>query len=341
MASRIGLYRRFSGLKHLVWGCLLLLTAQVLSALPTRTLHGEVHVPLDAVAGALGMELRWTEAGRSVRLESRWTQLEFSKDQRTFTVNGTVVYLGRPVAAASGKLWIQERDYERTIQPILTPQVFSSPPGFRRIVIDPGHGGQDPGTMNPSLRLTEKHLALDLAKRLERIMREQGYEVLMTRSTDEFIELTDRSEQANRWNADFFVSLHFNAVTSGRVSGAETYAFTAQGDASSARSRETASDQKFYAANNQDVWNMLAAFYVQRELVSDLGTADRGVKRARFAMLRDLKCPGILIEGGFVTNDREGRNIGSAAYREKMATAIAEGLLTYQRTLQRLRSDNR
>lgn len=317
---------------------LLGLAATALIALPTRTLHGEAHVSLDDVAGGLGMKLRWAEPGRVVRLESQWTQLEFTKDQRTFELNGIVVYLGRPVAATAGKLWIQERDYERTIQPILTPQVFSAPPALRRIMIDPGHGGKDPGTMNSGLRLTEKHLALDLAKRLERLLKAQGYEVLLTRTTDEFIELTDRSAKANKWNADLFVSLHFNAVDAASVAGAETYAFTPQFDASSARSKETSSDQKFFPANNQDVWNVLAAFYVQRELISDLRTNDRGVKRARFLMLRDLDCPGILIEGGFVTNDREGRNIGSAAYRQKMAVSIAEGILTYQRTLQRLRN---
>lgn len=283
------------------------------------------------------METRWIEAGKTLRLESQWTKLEFSKGSRSIQLNGIQVFLGTPISSLDGSLWISERDYRRTIQPVLTPQVFSDPPKLYRIVIDAGHGGRDPGATNESLKLLEKSLTLDLAKRLGTILRDRGYEIIFTRSDDSFLELKERSALANRVDADLFISLHFNSARASSVSGAETYAYTPQHQPSTARSRLVAADGRFNPANNNDVWNMLAAFYVHRELANDLGTTDRGIKRARFAVLQGLKCPGLLIEGGFLSHPREGRNIGSAAYRQKIAVSIAEGVLAYQNTLNRIR----
>lgn len=313
--------------------------APLCMAIESRTIRGDAHYDLKDVAGALGMESRWTESEETLRLESQWTRMSFTRGSRSFELNGITVYLGHPIAFLGGTLWIPKLDYERTLQPILTPQVFSDPPKLYRIVIDAGHGGRDPGAMNESLKLFEKYLTLDLAERLGAILRDRGYEIIFTRSDDTFLELKERSTLANQVGADLFISLHFNAAGSSSVSGAETYVYTPRNQPSTARSRMVAADRRFNPANKNDVWNLLAAFHVQRELVTDLGTEDRGVKRARFAVLQHLECPGLLVEGGFLTHSREGRNIGSAAYRQKMAIAIAEGILTYQKTLNRIRAD--
>ncbi|HSH08874.1 MAG TPA: N-acetylmuramoyl-L-alanine amidase, partial [Oceanipulchritudo sp.] len=158
----------------------------------------------------------------------------------------------------------------------------------------------------------------------------------LTREQDVFISLEERGRQANRLKADLFVSLHFNALDNKSVSGVETYAFTPLNQPSSARSDLHSSDRETYAGQSDGPWSSLVAYYVQRSLVGALKSSDRGLKRARFTVLRDLEMPGLLVEGGFITSSTEGRNIGSAAYRDTMARAIVEGILVYKSTLDRL-----
>lgn len=321
----------------LIWWALsiFLLGPAGLGAAPTR-INGIDYVSLSEVAGNLGMERQWIKSGETLRLRSQWTTLDFTLHRRVCTLNDITLHLGWPVAAKGSDLYISELDYEKVLQPVLTPQAFTPVPKLFRIVIDPGHGGKDPGAQNTGLKLQEKSLALDVAKRLKTRLEAKGYEVRLTREDDRFLELEDRSKVANSAKADLFISIHFNAATD-TVRGLETYVFTAKDTPSTSRGSLGASDRQTAPANANDTWNMLLGYYVQRELVGDTGATDRGVKRARFTVLRDLRMPGILIEGGFVSNSTEGRQIGSAVYREKLAEAIADGVVTYQRTLNRLR----
>lgn len=135
----------------------------------------------------------------------------------------------------------------------------------------------------------------------------------------------------------FLLSLHFNAVDSTSVQGIETFVLTPPGQASTNAGKTTTSSTQVYPGNADETWSLLAGCRIQQELVNRTGGQDRGLKRARFAVLRDLECPGVLVEGGFVTHPREGRNLGSAAYRDKLADAIAQGILEYQKVLNRAR----
>lgn len=231
---------------------------------------------------------------------------------------------------------MNESDYRHQLQPILTPQLNGPTPGLRRIVVDAGHGGKDPGAENPSIGLREKALTLDLAKRVRRLLERRGFTVSLVREKDEFLSLQERGGIANRSGADLFLSLHFNASENRAVRGVETYAFTPPNQPSSARTKLHSSDRVSYPAQRNGDWSTLAAYYVQKSLADALPSEDRGLKRARFTVLRDLHMPGLLVEGGFLTHEREGRDIGSAAYRDRIAEAIVEGILVYQRTLQRL-----
>jgi len=299
-------------------------------------IKGVPHVSLQEVAGRLGMEARWIERDKVMQLESQWTRMSFEVHKRNIVLNGVNVYLGYPVVPSNGRFYVSETDYDHSIKPILTPQLNGPPPDLKHIVLDPGHGGKDPGAENNALGLREKNLTLDLAVRLAGKLQARGFRVTMTRQRDAFHALEARAEEANRLGAHLFVSLHFNASASGSVSGLETYAFTPHMQPSTARSSLHSSDKTVYPGNTMDPWNTLAAYYMQRSLMDSISAPDRGLKRARFTVLRDIRMPGILIEGGFVTNEREGRNIGSAAYREKLSTAIVDGILVYQKTLDRL-----
>jgi len=301
-------------------------------------INGIDYVRLNTVASRLGMTSSWIQQGKKQKLASDWTKMVFTIHKRDFTLNGTVIYLGNPIAAKDGYLYLSQLDYNKTLRPILLPQSDSSVPGqLKHIVLDPGHGGKDPGAQNTHLKLREKDLTLDLAKRLKKELEKLGYRVSLTRGRDVFIELGTRPILANNAGADLFISLHFNAASNAKVSGAETYAFTPRNHPSTSGSKLYASCKKNYPGNRFDTWNELVAYYVQRQLVHDLKTQDRGVKRARFAVLKGLKCPGILIEGGFISNTREGKNVGWSKYRDNMAKAIAGGISVYDKTITRIR----
>lgn len=329
-------FLQFSVIRHAAVPVLFLSLGLPLWGLSERTLHGRPYYSLKEVGSHLGMDSRWKTKEQELILSSQWTRIGLVRDERSIQINEVSVYLGWPLAYYGKELWISKVDFEQVIRPILTPQVFPDVPRLKRIIIDAGHGGKDPGAINTELKLREKYLAVDLAKRLQAGLEKNGYQVVLTRSEDVFIGLEERCEMANREDADLFVSLHFNAAGSPKVRGVETYAFTPQGQASTARSELSSSDKVDYPANRFDSWNCLVAYYVQRELAAALPTPDRGLRRARFAVLKNLNCPGILVESGFVTHPTEGRNIGSWRYRQKIADAILEGILTYQRTLARL-----
>lgn len=314
-----------------------LFSADLLDA-QSRQMHGTSYVKLGTVAQRLGMNARWTEPRKSVEFFSQWTTLSFTLHRRDFLLNGDKIALGNPVALSNGQLFISERDFHKTIQPLLTPQIFKDQcPKLYHIVIDPGHGGRDPGAVNARLGVNEKTTVLDVAQRMKRKLEAFGYKVTLTRDGDRFIPLGERPALANRLNADLFISLHFNAVDSTSVSGVETFAMTPAMQPSSSQSNLSASARRSYPGNDNDPWNVLAAYYLQDEMVKVLGARDRGVKRARFAVLKNLKCPGVLVEGGFVTHPAEGRRIGSSAYREQLADALVAGILRYQKTLNRVR----
>ena len=159
----------------------------------------------------------------------------------------------------------------------------------------------------------------------------------MTRERDVYIPLDQRPAMANRANADLFLSLHFNAAASTSAQGLETFALTPQYQASSKYPRPSSRDDTRYKGNAQDPWNTLAAYHVQRALVQRLGGPDRGVKRARFLVLKHLDCPGVLVELGFVSNQSTARKLKASEHRQSIALALFEGIVGYRNRLSRIR----
>ncbi len=303
-----------------------------------RRINGVQYISLSDLAGDFGMRREWVHPFSQAVLRAKNIRMEMEEHKRHFTLNQCKVHMGFPVARKGADLFVSERDYRDALKPLLTPQVFLPVPKLYRIVLDPGHGGKDPGARNLRLGLREKDLTLDLGMRLRKILRSRGYEVLMTREDDRFLDLEERAAFANRAKADLFISLHFNASRVRRVNGVECFVFTPRNQPSSARSKIYAADRRGYPANRNDTWNLLAGYYIQRRLVRELKTEDRGVKRARFAVLKALNCPGLLAEPGFLSNPGEAARLRNSGYREHVAQAIADGVHIYQLTLNRLRA---
>ena len=174
---------------------------------------------------------------------------------------------------------------------------------FNTVVIDAGHGGHDSGTASRGLRnrVLEKDLALDVARRLEPKLRAAGFRTIMTRRTDEFITLDDRADASNSYRKSVFVSIHFNDALRRSVHGMEVY-HNAKGTYGLARR-------------------------IERALVSLPGGTYRGVKTARFRVLRKSDGPAVLVECGFLSNRDEATRCASAVYRDQLASRIAQGII--------------
>jgi N-acetylmuramoyl-L-alanine amidase len=255
------------------------------------------------------------------------------RNREYLTVDGVKIYLDDNIGSLRGHLTVTRTDYAK----VLVPLYWKTPvAGVRRIVIDPGHGGKDPGKQNPGLRYDEKAATLDTAVRLKLVLEKRGFEVLLTRNRDVAVDLDERAAFANRSKADLFISLHYNGAGVGDTSssGIETYCLTPAGQKSTNTGKAKA-DVGEQPGNRFDTPNLLLAWNIQRQILAATGAEDRGVRRARFAVLRPLACPGVLVEGGFISSKREGAQIADAAFRQKIADSVAEGVFQY---LQRQRA---
>ncbi len=308
----------------------LLLFAVALSAPAGRaaSVNGHSYQPLEDWADANSLRIA-ARRSDEITLTNRTTRLVFTKDSRTAQINGVNVALSFPVAADKGQFSLAQLDLARTVEPLLYPPKVAGKK-ISTIVLDPGHGGKDPG--NRVAGRNEKTATLALASEVRDQLAAAGFRVILTRTADKFVELPVRPDIANRNNADLFVSLHFNATESGKaeVSGPETYCITPVGAASSNAQGEGA-NYGATTANLSEKKSLLLAYQVQRALVNNLGVDDRSVRRARFAVLRDCEMPAILIESGYKTHPVEGKKIFEAAYRKQLAAAIVKGILNYQK----------
>src|SRR5688500_9768035 len=223
--------------------------------------------------------------------------------------------------------------------------------GIARIVIDAGHGGHDPGAKVRGL--SEAGLTLDIALRLEELLRKQpGVEVVQTRRKDAYVSLEERAEIANRAGADLFISIHANASNNPRMRGVETYVLNFAGDAQAERvaARENAGSGramrdlsdivKAIALNNKVDESRELARFVQDSLFAQLRRNDRtlrnlGVKQAPFMVLIGATMPSVLTEVAFVTNREDAGLLRSDKYRQDVAQALLAGITRYQQSLKR------
>ena len=244
-------------------------------------------------------------------------QLSVQADRRDIEMNGVIHWLAAPVLFERNKLWVSAPDVLKAIDPVLREGRQRKPLPVRTVVLDPGHGGSDYGTHGD--RGIEKTLTLDLAKRIKDRLEASGLRVWLTRSSDRPVGLDARVQMAEEKHADLFVSIHFNS--GGSATGIETYCVPPAGAVATAasfhgwrRSREEQGEP----ANRFDEQNVWLAHCVQKTLVHATGDNDRGVRRARFVVVRDAPCPAILIEGGFLSNAGEERKLLNPEYRDTL-----------------------
>jgi len=218
---------------------------------------------------------------------------------------------------------------------------------IRKVMIDAGHGGKDPGATGRS-GIKEKKIVLDISKRLKKILQNRGMIVEMTREKDEFISLAKRTEAASRTNADLFVSVHANSSPVRGVYGLEVFTpknlnFLEEDKAQRSRNRYLMFKDLEMNSSNPHVKTIVSdmlrthkmaeskglALRLAKQTAKQTKTRNRGVKLSHFYVLRNTLIPAILVEVGFLTNPKEEKLLKTGAYRQKVALSLAESILDY------------
>lgn len=297
------------------------------SSVRTVTVSGRSYANLYDVAMRYSMRFARTKTARV--LSGRSDRLTVYQEKRYMFLNGVRISQCFSPIVRAGTVYVSSLDLSRTIDPLL-----GSRKGFRHsirtIMLDIGHGGKDRGAAGRSS--LEKDITLRLGRRLAAVLRACGYRVILTRNSDIYLDLDRRSALQRKYDADLFLSLHINSAADRSVKGIETFCLTPAGAPSSNGGKVVWTK---YNGNAYDSNNIVLAYNIQRSLLARTGATDRGVKRARFAVLRDIRCPGALIEVGFLSNRQEELNLNSAAYIEKLARGIADGVIKYHHSLSR------
>ena len=308
--------------------------------LRAATFNGQYYVPLSDFARAAGLNIVTSRGGDEAVLTNKNVRLVFDINSAQAQIAGLNVRLSFPIASERGQLLVSQLDIDTTIRPLLNPQKLYGKK-ITTICLDPGHGGKDSGNhVGGLLGHNEKTYTLALAQELQTQLERAGYRVILTRTRDTYVELPARPALANRDKADLFISLHFNSspVDKGEIEGPEVYCITPAGAPSSNAHGEGGEFGSLVGAqptiaNRNENRSLLLAYEVEKSLVHNLDADDRGVRRARFAVLRDAMMPAILIEGGYMSHPVESKKIYSSDYRRQMAAAIVKGILAYQKVM--------
>ena len=294
----------------------------------TRSINGREYVAVNGMKDFYGFtNLR--RAGNEVILENKKVLVKLRVGGQECTMNGVKFVFSYKVEDGNGQAWISRIDLAKLVDPVLRPNYIGNAGDFKTVIIDPGHGGKDPGATNGLG--TEANYNLDVANRLKKILTERGYKVLMTRDTNRYLTLQERVDFANRINDNaIFISIHHNSG-GGAARGLETFTLSPIGVAHYGRGLNT-SDFQARTGNGHDSANVALATAVHGCVSRRLGknTFDRGIKRARFSVLTGVKHPSILIECGFMTHQLEARLIHNEAYRNAVANGISEAVAKYR-----------
>lgn len=247
--------------------------------------------------------------------------ISFGPGARDISIQGYRLRLSEPVRRnAAGELMIAKLDLVKLIDPVLRPCYIAGREPVKSVIIDPGHGGLDTGRAGKDIR--ESDLTLALALELEKLLKQRGYRVELTRRQNIFVSEPQRARSTGKGGADgesgsIFISLHLDNARSD-VSGIRSYATAPAGTSGSS-----------VPGNAHDAANIALAFSLHAALVAGTGAADGGVSRAHYSLLNSVHCPAALIELGNAGNPAECELLNSADYRSRLALALADGIDAY------------
>ena len=291
-------------------------------------LDGRDYLTMDNVAEFYGLSRvrrRVKEASASSGVRS----VRATIGSPDFFINNLKFILSYPAIEHDGKVCISRMDLVKLIEPVMRPSKIKNAEPIDTVVLDAGHGGHDTGAM--SLWGPEKTFALDVAVRAKALLQASGLKVVLTRRDDTFIPLDERVRIANQYKRAIFIAVHFNS--GGWGTGVEAFTLAPRGVPSMMSDGPSVSDLNDCRGNARDAENIALATATHAALVVKTHMFDRGLKRARFVVIRDITIPGVLIEGGFQSNPYDAKMIATPAYRQLLAQAILQAVDNYRRAV--------
>src|SRR5437764_6170948 len=290
---------------------------------------GHDYLTVENISRFYGLPAGVVAQGEKMRFETVKNPLEFVSGSREAMINGARSWLCFPVVEQNGKYLVSRTDVAKTIEPLMRPHRVSNVGRLETVVLDPGHGGYDKGQVS---RLGyEKDFALDVARKLRPLLQAKGLRVIMTREGDYFVPLEVRAQIANKARNSIFVSIHFNASNDDRnATGFEIFSFTPRGAPSTSDSAVAPSALSTQPGRAVDAQSLALSACIYHSLLGHIPEYDRGIKRARFAVLRLTRVPAVLIEGGFLTEQGQCKLIAQKEWRAKLAHAISVGIESYR-----------
>jgi N-acetylmuramoyl-L-alanine amidase len=331
---------------------------------PAYRIRGTEYLPLTLICDAYGIDWRWDSSSMSVDLNKGRTGIKMRVDEYRVCIDDAVNIQEKPVVMHKGAVCVPV-EFLRTIfnrfypgAPAALPVEAgrSAPPPspavshykIKKIVLDPGHGGYDPGAIGRD-GIKEKYITLDIAKKVANLLEEEGITIVMTRDDDTFIPLWKRVDIANRSNAGLFVSIHANASVARRLKGFEVYHLSEDLD-DSARAAAVAGEHamkfgsdsiyRYTDTLNEILWdlelteNRRSAIALGNDVLDNIDVSKRDIKNARFFVLKGTRMPAILVEVGYISNSEECARLGSGEYRSQIAGKIARGIIGFRKSFE-------
>jgi N-acetylmuramoyl-L-alanine amidase len=276
--------------------------------------------------------VRFADVAKEKLNKDKELVMEFKVGGNDCLMNDVKFVFSETIATVGDKAYVSRMDLAKLIDPVLRPTFIPNAGDFRTVVLDPGHGGKDPGATNPFGN--EADYNLSVANLVKSQLMTNGYKVVMTRNSNVYLTLQERVELANavKENA-IYISIHFNS--GGRSArGIETFTLSPPG-VSHYGSDLKASDSQTRAGNEHDSANIALAAAVHGWTLQKLGknTLDRGIKRARFSVLSGVVHPAILLEGGFMSHPYEARLIENPAYQKAIADGVVYAIDRYRKVV--------
>jgi N-acetylmuramoyl-L-alanine amidase len=331
-----------------------------------RVYENVQYVPLIKLCQTYDIEWKWDSFIRTAIITKNG-KIVLRPGSDRILVNGEERKLSSPVVFTNGAVFVPVTFVRNDlgliveVRPSADKGIEKMPPvkapgkySIKAIVIDAGHGGKDPGAIGRRLGIKEKNLTLSIAKKVKRILEDNGIRIIMTRDSDEFISLPERVRIANASGADLFVSIHINASRSRSMNGFECY-YLSEATNDNARALEAFENAtlktdegtvvEHSSSLDKTLWDMKLtenrresaqlAGDVCSAVDNSLVTRNRGVKTARFYVVKFTRIPSVLIEVGYLSNKFEELKLRDDSYADRMADVIAKGILAYKNKYER------
>lgn len=257
----------------------------------------------------------------------------FADGLRQAHLDGISIYMNAPATLDNGVWSIHSTDSSLIICPAIAPALLNLPAQPGPVILDPGHGGSDSGATSPIAGL-EKNLTMDIARHTHAYLTRAGIASRLTRTDDTDLPLNKRHW---RQPASLFISIHANSAINPHASGIETFTLPAPGFVSTSGSNHSTAP---YPGNRFDLGSSVLAIDIHSLLLHDLPFEDRGIRRARFEVLKRASCPAVLVECGFLSNSDDASRLAQPATRQAIARALSKGILLYLSRITQEHSDS-